>query len=210
MALGTNNTNAPKGLTLVDSMVGGKPRINMYFVPSTDGTAIFIGDPVTLGGTAGAAGTVVNGIDVEGMPTVKQNTTVSTPVGVAVAFLPKQSDLSVKHREASTARIVLVSDDPEAIYEIQEDSLVSVLAAADIGEGVDIIIGTGSATTGLSQAMIDSSSHATTGKTLRILRLAPRVDNTMGDGTVTGATATLYAKWLVTFAEHQYKSADGL
>ena len=210
MALGTDNVNAPRGFRLVDSMVGGKPRINMYLIAATDGTATFVGDLVTLEGTAGSAGTVVNGIDVEGMPTVIQSTIVSTPVGVVVGFLPKQSDLSVKYREASTARIALVADDPEAIFEIQEDSLVSTVKAADIGEAFDIVIGSGSTTTGLSANMIDSTAHATTGKTFRVLRLAPRPDNTMGDGTITGSTATRYAKWLGTFAEHQYKSVDGV
>ena len=206
-----DNVNSPKGLIPVGKMGGVYDgRVNMYLCPASDGTAVIIGDPVTLNGSAGAAGTVVNGIDVEGMPTVIQNTIVSTPVGVVVAFLPDFTDLTAKHRKASTARIALVADDPDAVFEVQEDSLVSTLKAADVGESADLIIGTGSATTGLSQTMLDSTSHASTGKTARILRLAPKVGNAMGDGTVTGSTAILYAKWLVTFAEHQYKSADGV
>jgi hypothetical protein len=59
------------------------------------------------------AGVVVNGQDVSGMPTVAVAAAGDTLRGVVVGFLPKQSDLTVLHREASTNRIALVVDDPE-------------------------------------------------------------------------------------------------
>lgn len=204
-----DNANRPSGLKPVGNINGGTfvGHVGTYFVPSTDGTAIGLGDPVVLGGTAGAAGTVVYGVSVEGMPTVARAVAGSTPVGVVVGFSPNQSDLSVKHRAASTARLVYVADDPNLIMEVQEDSLVSGIAVAEIGEGADLVMGTVNATTGNGETMLDSSTHATTATTVRILRLVPRPNNEIGDG---GITDKRYAKFYVTWIEHQFKSTAAI
>lgn len=204
-----SNVNRPQGLRPVQYLDGAKydGKVNMYLIPSTDGTATFIGDPVALAGAAAAAGTVVNGQDMEGMPTIKQAAAGSTPVGVVVGFLPNQSDLTQLYRTASTNRIALVCDSPDVIFEVQEDGVGSTLKAADVGENADLILGSGSTTTGISTAMVDSSTHATTSATVRVLGLVKRPDNGMGSG---GTAATdLYAKWLVMFNEHEYKSTSG-
>ena len=68
------NSDAPSGLKPI-RMITGAPyngQCRMYLIPSSDGTAVFIGDAVTMNGSAGSAGTVVYGMDVEGMPTVIQ------------------------------------------------------------------------------------------------------------------------------------------
>lgn len=196
------NTDRPNGLRPV-SQLDGSPynsHVHMYLAPSADGTAIYVGDPVKSGGTAGAAGVVVNGQDCEGMPTIAVAAAGDTLRGVVVGFLPKQSDLSVLHREASTNRIALVCDSPDTVFEVQEDSVGAALAATEVGENADIVYAAGSATTGQSAVELDSSTHATTSAQLRILRLVKRPDNAIGTN----------AKWLVVINEHELKSTSGL
>ena len=205
-----DNVNKANGFVPVGHLSGApwSGKTNMYFIPSTDATAVGIGDVVTLGGTSGAAGTVVYGIPVEGMPTVARAAAGSTPVGIIVGFLPNQSDLSVKHRAVSTARIALVADEPDLVMSVQEDSLVSSLAAADVGENCDMVTGTVDTTTGNGLQMLDSSTHVATAATFRVLRLDPKPGNVMNS--TGGITDERYARWLVTFTEHQFKSTAGI
>lgn len=196
------NTDRPFGLRPV-SYLNGSPwngQVNMYLVPSSDATAIYVGDPVKSGGTAGAAGVVVNGIDVEGMPTIAVAAAGNTLRGVVVGFLPKQSDLTVLHREASTNRIALVVDDPNVVFEVQEDSGGAATAAVDVGENADILYTAGSSTTGQSAVELDSSTHVTTSAQLRILGFVKRPDNAIGTN----------AKLLVKINEHELASTTGV
>lgn len=196
------NTDRPFGLRPV-SYLNGSPwngQVNMYLVPSSDASAIYVGDPVKSGGTAGAAGVVVNGIDVEGMPTIAVAAAGNTLRGVVVGFLPKQSDLTVLHREASTNRIALVVDDPNVVFEVQEDSGGAATAAVDVGENADILYTAGSSTTGQSAVELDSSTHATTSAQLRILGFVKRPDNAIGTN----------AKLLVKINEHELASTTGV
>lgn len=196
------NTDRPFGLRPV-SMLSGAPwngQVNMYLVPSSDGTAIYVGDPVKSGGTAGAAGTVVNGQDCEGMPTIAVAAAGDTLRGVVVGFLPLQTNLETLHRAASTARIALVVDDPNVVFEVQEDSGGAATAAVDVGENADILYTAGSATTGQSAVELDSSSHVTSSAQLRILGFVKRPDNAIGTN----------AKLLVLINEHELKSTSGV
>lgn len=202
------NVNAARGLIPVRYLNGApyNGAHNLYLIPATDGTPTFVGDAVSLAGSAGSAGTIVAGVDVEGMPTVNQSAAGSTPVGVVVGFMPRPDALTTLRRDSSVATIALVADDPNLIFEVQEDSLVSTLKAADVAENVDLVVAAGNATTGVSGVMLDSSTHTTSAATCRILRLVPRVDNQMGDGTLNSSSTTSpYAKWEVMLAEHAYR-----
>ena len=196
------NADAARGLMAVGNQRGTSflGKLTMYLVPSADGTAMYVGDPVKSGGTAGAAGTYVNGINTEGMATIATAAAGDTLRGVVVAFLPKQSDLTILHREASTNRIALVNDDPDTIFEVQEDSVGAATAAVDVGENADIIYAAGSTTTGISGVMLDSSDHKTATAQLRILGFVQRPDNIIGSK----------AKLLVLINEHELKSTTGL
>lgn len=196
------NVDRPFGLKPVQHLDGSpfNGKVEMMLLPSGDGTATFIGDAVKSGGTAGAAGTRVNGIDVEGMATIAQAAAGDTVVGVVVGFLPNFSDLSVKHRVASTNRIALVATSPDIIFEIQEDSDGEDLAATAVGGNADLVVGSGSATTGVSAMELDSSSKVATTAQLRILGLVQRPDNAIGS----------QAKWLVIINEHERKATAGV
>ena len=196
------NVDRPRGLIPVGTVNGGpwNGKTNMYLVDSGNGTATFVGDLVKLAGGAGAAGTVVNGQDVEGMPTVIQSVAGDLHVGVVVGFLPLQTNLETKHRTASTNRIALVCDDPSVIYEIQEVSGGTALAATEVGLNNNVVVGTGNATTGISASELDNASENTTADLdLKILGLARRPDNAYGE----------HAKWLVMINTHSYGNSAG-
>jgi hypothetical protein len=193
------NTSRPMGLRFVGSLTAGPVTgmVNQYLVPSADGTAIYVGDAVKSNTTSGGAAVFVNGQDCEGMPSVIRAAAGDTLRGVVVGFLPKQSDLTVLHREASTNRIALVVDDPNAIFEMEANGVG--VAQTDVGNNADLVATAGSATTGQSAMVLDSSTVGTATATLRILGLVKRPDNALGTSD----------KVLVRINEHEFLSTTG-
>lgn len=192
------NTDRPNGLRPVMNQDGSpyNGATRMYLVDSGNGTALFVGDLVKFGGSAGSAGTVINGIDVEGMATVVQSAAGNAHVGVVVGFLPDQDNLTRKHRAASTNRIALVAD-PSCIYEVQEVSGGTAVAAGDVGANANVTVGSGNTTTGASAMELDNAALATTaGHDLMIIGLVRRPDNNYGE----------HAKWLVRINDSQFKA----
>ncbi len=184
------NVDRVRGLHPVKKIDGSQSGVvNTYFIPASDGTAVFIGDAVKSGGSA----------DADGVPTVIQAAAGDTIRGVVVGIVPETSE-SLMYRAASTARYVLVNDDPDTVFEIQEDSVGGALAAANVGQNADLIVAAGDTASARSGMELDSSSAAGTTAQLRILGLAKRADNEIGDN----------AKWLVSINEHELKSTVGV
>lgn len=174
---------------------------NAYFVPASDGTALAVGDVVTLAGSANNGDEV--GVQAGGLPTIKRLTGGAPssgsdyiPVGIVVGFEPDPNALEVaNYRAANTARVVYVNDDPNLFFIIQEDSDGGALAITDVGERANFLMGTPSATTGLSNVELDSSSAAAAAdKQMQIIRLLPTPNNVVGDN----------AKWICKFNSHIY------
>lgn len=187
------NANTPMGLrpvgTLGQATYVGK--IEKFYVPSTDSTAIGIGDTVTLTGAGG-----INAAT--GLPIVKRGTVGGIAAGVMVGVELQPNDLSITYRKASTGMVILVDTDPNTIYEIQEDSVGGAIAAANGTKNGSLILGTVDTTTGNSKTMLDSSTVAANNALdLLILRPSPVVDNTV---------ASNYCKWLVKLNVHQFAS----
>lgn len=160
--------------------------VREFLIPSGDSTAVFVGDLVKHGGTSGAAGTVVAGIDVEGMPTAALATAGTSGqdlLGVVVGFSPNPDSLTTRHRAASTNRIAYVCVDRSVVYEAQEDGATTPIAQASIGLNAAYTTTAGNATTGQSKMEIDSDSVATTATLpLKIVGLSKRVDNALNTG----------------------------
>lgn len=199
------NINSPFGFKPV-RRIDGQPMgtLTKVFIPSTDATAVFVGDVVKHAGTAGASGTVKFGEDLEGVPYVTKAAEADFDAaaeagvlfGVVVGFKPTPDNLMLKHRPASTDRIAYVCTDQAVVFEIQEDGAVDPLENLDIGMNITIVDGTGDATTGLSGAMLDSDSHATSADLpLRLIGLSKRVGNAFTESTDGGN----YAKFEVVF-----------
>ena len=144
---------------------------NAYYIPSSDSTAMFIGDPVTLTGTATD----------DGIPHVIKSTVGSGNLilGAIVGFEPNPNALETNYRTASTNRVVYVADDPNLVFKIQGEG---TLAKTSIGlNAVLIYTHSGDTITGKSGAELDcgtTTAPATTAAfQLKILRLHPLQDN---------------------------------
>lgn len=187
------NANAPSGLTPVRHRNGApyNGAANMYYVPASDGTAIFLGDAVKSAGSADAA---------TGVPTVAQAAAGDTIRGVVVGVIPDTAQ-SLTYRAASTGRYLLVADDPDLEFEIQEDAVGGALALTSVGANADLVVGSGSTYTGLSGMQLDTSTVTTNSAQLRILGFVQRVDNEF---------ASANAKIRVMINEHELASTTGV
>ncbi len=177
------NTNAPFGLRPVRYLNGApwNGQVSRYLIPSTDGTAYFIGDPVTLAGDAGASGSFVNGVPTGGMPTVSIGIAGSTCIGAIVGFEVNPAALDKIYRPASTAMVALVADDPNIIFHIQEANSGTAWTSAEVGLNANFVAASGSTVTGYSAYVADNSTEAATSTlNLKILRLAQFETNDYG------------------------------
>ena len=189
------NSDIPSGLKPVKTLSGSpwNGKANVYFIPATDTTAVFVGDAVKSAGAADATGKV---------PTVAQCEAGDAVRGVVIGFgddpniMINPDNPNRTHRPASTAMYLLVVDDPNVIFECQD---AGTPTAADVGLSADIVVSAGNATTGLS-GMEVSDTKAATAATLKLLRLVNREDNELGAN----------AKWEVLIAEHEMNLATGV
>lgn len=185
------NSDIPRGLWPV-RYASGAPyngAANRYYVPASDGTAIYLGDAVKLAGSA----------DADGVPDVAQAAAGDTVIGVVVGVEPVTRD-STTYRVASTARYVFVADDPELLFSVQEDSVGGALAVTNVGNNFDLVVAAGSAITGYSGMELDSSTAGTSTAQVRVVALDPKPDNEIGAN----------AKWLVRIVEHRSRTATGV
>lgn len=168
------NTDSAFGFMPVGAGGGGyRGRVTEYFVPASDGTALFRGDPVIIAGSG----------DTAGVPSITRATAGSAGrvTGVVVGFRPSANIRANGYRIASTAEYILVADDPALVCEVQDDSVGGALAVTDIGLNADMIAGTGSTATKVSGFMLDTSTKATTATLqLRILGIVQRADVEIG------------------------------
>jgi hypothetical protein len=185
------NVDAPFGFNPVGSITGGpwNGQTRMYTIDSGDSTAVYIGDPVKLTGasTLNADGTVTANV-------IKAATT-DVIVGVVTAVLFDTRD-SLIYRAASTTRRVLVADDPNTLFEIQEISTGTALTKDDVANNISFSAGTPSTVTGRSGAVLNNATEAGTNTLgLKIVGVANRPNNVVGDG------ATVF---VVRINRHQY------
>lgn len=190
------NSDTPFGFKPVKHLIGSpwNGKTNVYFVPSTDGTALFKGDAVKSAGAADTTGKY---------PTVAQAAAGDVIRGVIVGFgdnpftMIRPDTPNAVHRAASVAMYVFVVDDPFVIFEIQEDSVGNSIGTAMVGLSTDIAVTAGSTVTGNSGMELDSSDTATALGQCKILRAVNRENNELGN----------YCKWEVTIIEHEMLAA---
>lgn len=166
-------------------------QVNLYSVPASDGTALYVGDPVKLAGDASTDGAY---------PTVTRAAAGDAVIGVIVGFDVNRTalDVSGQARAASTLRTVYVADSPDLVYEVETSN--GTPATADVGLNVNHAVGTPSATTATSGATIDMGTKNTTATlTFKILGFVPRPDNEIGAS----------AKMLVKINNHQLAASTG-
>lgn len=175
------NSDSPSGLRPA-MRADGSPyngATRTYIKAAADAVAMFIGDPVKLSGTGSATAKY---------PEVAVATAGDTIVGVCVGFefpVPRGTTYS----PASTEAFPIVTNDPNLLFEVQEDSVGGALTADDIGLNIDLVFThAGSTFTGLSGAELDSSTAATTATLgFALIAIVDKEDNALGNN----------AKWLV-------------
>ena len=174
------NTNFPFGLLPYRDASGRlfNGQGKLYYVPASDSTALYPGDPVILAGSA----------DADGVPSVTRATAAGGNylIGPVIAVDPTlgagaNGRDSTLYRAASTERYVWVADDPNTEFLIQEDAVGGALAAADVGLNADLIAGSASTAYSQSGWQLDTSTKATTNTLqLKILGFAQKVGNEIG------------------------------
>ena len=183
------NADTPFGLRPV-RYVSGAPysgAANLYSTAAGDSQAIFIGDPVIISGTS----QTING---RVYADVDQAATGNVIQGVVVGVIPVTQDSTI-YRAASTQRLLLVADDPNLLFEIQEVSGGTALTTAAIGLNANFVVGSGSTVTGMSGVELNNSGEADTNTLdVKLIGLVSREDNAVGE----------HAKWLVRINRHRY------
>ena len=186
------NANAPFGLRPVKGVNGqvvtGAPR--QYSHLASDGTALFIGDPVKLAGTA----STINGVT---MPDVVRAATGDVILGVVTGIVPTSRD-TLGYGAASTAYTLFVDDDPNTLFEIQDANSGTALTTADIGLNANFVAGTGSTYTNQSCFTLDNTTEATT-NTLDL-----KIVNVVNRAHVDNASSPL--RFLVRINRHQFSN----
>lgn len=189
-------TNAPMGLEPVRMLDGSAwtGALNSYQIATTYATAIYTGDPVTIGTSGflevGAAGSAIVGVFMG----VKW--TDSTGRVRFEKFWPGNPGVLT----GSTVE-ALVIDDPNVVFTIQETSGTGTagtpLALADRGLNANFLYTAGTAATGLSRVSLNNATEADTSSlNLKILQLDPTPGNAVG----------AFANWLVVINNHLYKA----
>jgi hypothetical protein len=179
------NANRPKGAVPVRSLDGSTAiPVNPYAVDASNSTAIFLGDFVAREADGNIAPAAAAGVI----------------LGAAVGVADDYDNLTRRYLPASTAGTVYVADDPDLIFEVQEDDGGTALTAAACGANTDIVAGAGSATTGISAHELNQDGVTSATAQLRLIRLVPRENNAYGDN----------ADWEVKINEHAYTTAAGV
>lgn len=164
--------------------------VRPYYVPSSYGTALFVGDAVTKTGTSNTAEVVYPAAGSWGIGELAEvNKTAAGDgnaiTGVIVGFAVNPDNLNRIYKPASTEAIVYVMDDPSAEFEIQADGSI---AATDIGlNAVLIDTHSGDTATGMSGTELDTTSDAPAADAsnqLTILGIIPRVGNDQASANV--------------------------
>lgn len=192
------NANRPTGLSPVKYLNGSDwdGRGNLYYLDSTSANALYPGDPVKL----------VAGLDAKGgLQSIDLATAGATMVGVAVAigtsrFGPYVDPTDLTKQSAPAAKTkgyyVLVVDDPNVIFEIQENSTPGALDKTAASKNANFIYAAPAAGAAYSGVQLDSSTVAVTSTlNLKLMGLSQRPDNALG----------AQAKWLCLINNHSYR-----
>lgn len=193
------NANKPSGLSPIGYLNGspwnGGGRV--YCIPDTDDTLVYaIGDPVNIAGGADARGVPTITLATAGTGNGILGVIVSGAGGVAYGGaygVPADSPIVIPATKTRNY-YVLVADDPNIIFEAQEEATGTAFTAAEVGLNANLVSGTNNGY--VSGWQIDRTSPAVT-ETLqvRLLSLAQRSDNAFGD----------YAKWWILINNHRYR-----
>lgn len=181
------NADRPSGARPVGTLDGSpyNAAVRSYSVDSSNATAIFRGDFITLEDDGNVAPAAAGGLI----------------LGVCVGIKPDRATAATEHPgylPASTAGTIFVEVGRDVVYEIQDDGVGGTPVATLVGSNADIVAGSGSTTTGISAHELDLSDliakdASAASAQLRVIDYVRREDNDV---------TAINAKWLVIINEH--------
>jgi hypothetical protein len=198
------NPNTPYGLRPYAYQSGApyNGAVRTYYVPSGNGTALYLGDPVV---------NITNSSDGNGIQTVEIATAAGTNQIIG-AFMGISNNAGLStitllqsqtpYLAADQAAYIYVCDDPFLLYAVQEDSVGGSMVSGVSGQNVSLVAGAGSTVTSQSGWQLDSSTVATSDFQMRIIQGLQEIDNTIGSAN---------AKWLCKINQgiHPFTNSTG-
>lgn len=171
-----SNSNSPFGLKQIGVVTGPDNTIQVrkYYVPSTDGTAIYVNDAVVNTGSADTTNNTY--LPICTASTVNTDLVCGVCVGVDQVDHVADSSLVLGrvHRPASTGMYIWVCVDPNAVYLVQSDGA----ATTDMMGNTNIVYTTaGSSVTGISGMQASHTVTTTNTLQLKILQASQIVGN---------------------------------
>lgn len=171
--------------------------LNMYYIPAADTNQYNPGDAVRS----------VAGGDANGIPQIVKAAGTDTVRGVIVgcllanqntnSFQGTNLDLTVQNIPATKTRdyYVLVADDPDILFEIQDDGLAALTASA-CNKNASFTVTNPTAPQQNSASVLSTASVAVTqALNLKIMGLVQKPNNAYG----------VNANWLVMFNQHEFQ-----
>lgn len=196
------NANRPAGFIPTQYLNGAEwsGQARLYSVAAAYTTALYIGDPVISSGTA----------DANGVPGVILGAATGALRGVIVGIgssegLPANIvNPNITYRPAAAQAndwYVMVCDDPNVLFEIQEKAGTQQLAATEIGLNTVPVLAAGNGfVSGWTLASYtDATPNTTATLQLRLMGLVRRQNNAFG----------AYAKHLVKINVHELGTGTG-
>ncbi|WP_213775105.1 hypothetical protein [Bradyrhizobium sp. dw_78] len=172
---------------------------NVYYVPASVTSNIYVGDPVITANADNDANGIPGVILASAGASSHVTGVVLSVVNAGQPIITVTQDKPVYH-PANTAGYVLVADDPELLFLIQDDGTGSAQANW-ASQNANLVSGTGNTATGWSGWQLAGSTVADTATLqLRIQRPLTETDND-----ITSANA----KWLVSLNLHQVLNPAG-
>ncbi len=196
------NANRPAGFIPSQYLNGAEwsGQARLYSIAAAYATALYVGDPVISSGTADANG--VPGIILGAATGALRGVIVG--IGSSEGLIANIVNPNIAYRPAAAQSGVwyaMVCDDPNVLFEIQENSNGTALAATEIGLNTVpmLLTGNGYVSGWQLASATDATPNTTATLQLRLMGLVRRQGNAFG----------AYAKHLVKINVHELGTGTG-
>ena len=175
------NLNAPFGFSPVIYGTSGNnnQQQRVYYIPSTDTSAYYIGDTVKT----------ISGSDANGTPAIAKCATGNTPRGVVTSILinnPNNPSIQGTNLDLTTTSVpasksadyyLLINDDPDQVFMIQGDSTTFV--TTDMNKNASYTVAAPSISNQQSATVLTGTTTSSTA-VLKIVGIEPIPGNALG------------------------------
>ena len=189
------NLNAPFGFSPIIYGPSGNnnQQQRVYYIPSTDTSAYYIGDTVKT----------ISGSDTNGTPAIAKCATGNVPRGVVSGVLinnPNLPSIQGVNLDLTTTSIpasksadyyVLVNDDPDQVFLIQGDGTTFV--TTDVNKNATYTVAAPSLSNQMSASVLTGTTTFSTA-VLKIVGIEPIPGNILGP----------YVRFMVMFNNHEF------